>query len=83
MGGVYLGVLTYTDPIIPHNEGMYRPLTVDLGPKGTVIDTSRATACGMCNSTPYGHIAEAVRNALAPVLPQPRGAAGRKSVLIA
>lgn len=73
MGGVYLGVITYVDPNIPHNEGMYRPLTVDLGPKGTVINATEPAACGMSTSTPYGHIAEAIRNALAPVLPERAG----------
>jgi len=73
MGGAYLGVITYTDPQIPHNEGMYRPITVDLGPKGTMVNAEEPAACGMSTSTPYGHIAEAVRDALAQALPERAG----------
>ncbi len=73
MGAVYLGVVTYVDPAIPHNEGMYRPLTVDLGLQGTLVNAREPAACSMTTSVPYGHIAEAVRNALAQALPERAG----------
>ena len=68
VGAVYLGVITYIDPLIPHNEGLYRPLTVDLGPTGTLINAEEPAACSMSTSTPFGHVAQAVRAALASAL---------------
>jgi N-methylhydantoinase B len=68
IGAVYLGVVTYIDPLIPHNEGLYRPLEVGLGAAGSVINAQEPAACSMSTSTPFGHIAEAVRTALATAL---------------
>ena len=73
MGGVYLGVITFTDPEIPHNEGMYRPIDVDLGPKGTLINATEPAACGLSTSVPYIHLAEAARDALGKALPERAG----------
>jgi len=73
VGAVYLGVLTYIDPHIPHNEGLYRPLNVDLGPKGSLINALEPAACSMSTSTPYGHLTEAVRTALSKALPDRAG----------
>ena len=73
MGGVYLGVVTFVDPDIPHNEGMYRPLSIDLGPEGTIVNARQPAPCGMSTSVPYGHLAEAVRDALSKVLPERAG----------
>src|SRR5581483_1772374 len=78
IGGVYLGVITYTDPNIPHNEGMYRPVHVDLGPKGTLVNAEEPAACSMSTSVPYAHIAEAVRMALVEALPDRAGAGWAK-----
>jgi N-methylhydantoinase B len=68
VGAVYLGVITYIDPLIPHNEGLYRPLNVDLGPSGTLINAEEPAACSMSTSTPFAHVAQAVRVALASAL---------------
>lgn len=73
IGGAYLGVIAFTDPTILHNEGMYRPVHVNLGPKGTIVNAVEPAACGMSTSTPYDHIAEAIRNALAKALPERAG----------
>src|SRR5581483_3381141 len=73
IGGVYLGIVTFTDPEIPHNEGMYRPIHVDLGPKGTIVNAEEPAACSMSTSVPYTHIAEAVRMALVEALPDRAG----------
>ena len=35
LGAIYLGVLTALDPGLPINEGLYRPLDIDLGPSDT------------------------------------------------
>ena len=73
MSAVYLGVLTYTSPDIPRNEGMYRAVSVDLGPRGTIVNAEEPAACGLSTSTPLGHIAEAVRMALGEALPDKAG----------
>ena len=73
MGAVYLGMISYTSPDMPHNEGMYRPLSVDLGPLGTVVNAEEPAACSLSTSTPFDHIAEAVRTALAQALPDRAG----------
>ena len=81
VGAVYLGVITYIDPVIPHNEGLYRPLTVDLGPTGTLINANEPAACSMSTSTPFGHVAQAVRTALASAL-QDRAGGGWAKICI-
>jgi N-methylhydantoinase B len=81
VGAVYLGVITYIDPLIPHNEGLYRPLTVDLGPTGTLINADEPAACSMSTSTPFGHVAQAVRTALAFAL-QDRAGGGWAKICI-
>ena len=68
--GVYLGVLTAVDPDMPHNEGTYRPVKIDLGPKGTVINAIEPAACGLCTNVPMDNITEAVREALSKAAPQ-------------
>lgn len=73
LGAVYLGVITYIDPNTPHNEGLYRPLAVDLGPTGTLINAREPAACSMSTSTPYGHVAQAVRTALSAALAERAG----------
>ncbi len=71
--GVYLGVISYVDPHIPHNEGMYRPLDIDLGPEGTLINACEPAACGMSTANPFDHISEAVRDALSVAMPERAG----------
>ena len=73
VGGIYLGVVTFVDPNIPHNEGMYRPISADLGPEGTIVNAVSPAACSLSTSVPYDHIAEAIRNALATALPKRAG----------
>ena len=73
MSAVYLGLISYTSPDMPHNEGMYRPVNVDLGPIGTVINASEPAACSLSTSVPFAHILEAVRTAFAKALPDRSG----------
>ena len=65
ISAVYLGVLPFVEPSLPHNEGLYRPITVDLGEPGTVVNATEPAACGLSTSTPLENIAESVRAALA------------------
>jgi N-methylhydantoinase B len=73
LSAVYLGVITYVDPNLPHNEGLYRPLKVDLGETGTVTNAREPAACGLSTNTPFENITDAVRNALAGALPEHAG----------
>lgn len=73
ISGIYLGVITYVDPDIPHNSGIYRPLTIDLGPKGTIVNAEEPAACSLATSTPNDSIVEAVRDALAQARPDRAG----------
>ena len=73
MSAVYLGVLTFVNPDMPHNEGLYRPIKVDLGEPGTLVNAVEPAASGLSTSTPMDNIADAVRDALAQALPQQAG----------
>ena len=72
-GAVYLGVLTFTDPYVPHNEGLYRPIKVDLGPENTVVNAREPAACGLSTDTPFENIVDAVRDALSKATPERAG----------
>jgi N-methylhydantoinase B len=74
MSAVYLAVLTFVDPNMPHNEGLYRPLKVDLGEPGTLVNAVEPAACGLSTTTPLENIVEAVRDALARAVPERAGA---------
>ncbi len=73
MSAVYLAVLTFVDPNMPHNEGLYRPLKVDLGEPGTLVNAVEPAACGLSTTTPLENVVEAVRNALAVAVPEMAG----------
>jgi N-methylhydantoinase B len=73
MSAVYLAVLTFVDPTMPHNEGLYRPLKVDLGEPGTLVNAVEPAACGLSTTTPLENIVEAVRDALARAVPTMAG----------
>jgi N-methylhydantoinase B len=75
MSAAYLGVLTFVDPTLPHNEGLYRPVQVDLGPGGTLINATEPAACGLSTNTPLEQIADAVREALSHAWRERAGAA--------
>jgi N-methylhydantoinase B len=74
VSAVYLGVITYADPNLPHNEGLYRSIKVDLGEPGTIVNAVEPAACGLSTNTPLENITDAVRNALATALPERAGA---------
>jgi N-methylhydantoinase B len=73
MGAVYLAVLTFVNPHMPHNEGLYRPLQVDLGEPGTLVNATEPAACGLSTTTPFENIVDAVRAALARAVPEMAG----------
>lgn len=73
MSAVYLAVLTFVDPNMPHNEGLYRPLKVDLGEPGTLVNAVEPAACGLSTTTPLENVVEAVRDTLSRALPERAG----------
>lgn len=73
ISGIYIGVLSYLDIGIPLNSGIYRPLSIDLGPNGSVVNAELPAACSLATSTPNESIVESVRDALAKALPQRAG----------
>ncbi len=75
ISAVYVGILHFINPNLPHNEGLYRPIHVDLGEPGTLVNATEPAACGLCTNTPMENIADAVRNALAQALPEQAGGA--------
>ena len=70
LSSVYYGVLMYAAIPVPYNEGLYRPIEVDLGPLGTLTNASYPAACGAATTTVGDNIADAVRVALSQASPE-------------
>ena len=70
LSSVYYGVLMYAAIPVPYNEGLYRPIEVDLGPPGTLTNASYPAACGASTTTAGDNIADAVRVALSKAAPE-------------
>ena len=68
--GVYLAVLSFVDPTMPHNEGTYRPIHVDLGEAGSIVHAVEPGACSATTTTPLENITDAVRAALSQAVPE-------------
>jgi N-methylhydantoinase B len=75
ISAVYQGVLTAIDPSVPHNGGLYRPLRLDLGPPGTVLNAVEPAACSAMTGTPFDDISELVQSAMSQIAPE-RAVAG-------
>ncbi|HZQ08596.1 MAG TPA: hydantoinase B/oxoprolinase family protein [Anaerolineae bacterium] len=75
ISGVYMGLLHFVNPGVPHNEGLYRPIHVDLGEPGTIVNAREPAACGLTTNTPAENIGDAVRAALAQAMPERAGGA--------
>ncbi|NNL85454.1 MAG: hydantoinase B/oxoprolinase family protein [Myxococcales bacterium] len=59
--GVYLGVMMFAQLPPPYNEGLYRCIEVDLGPKGTLCNAAEPAPHMNCTTTPMETLADAVR----------------------
>ncbi|MFC4360485.1 hydantoinase B/oxoprolinase family protein [Halobium salinum] len=70
VSGVYLGfmMLLQLDP--PYNEGLYRPISVDVGEPGTVTNAETPAPHVNCTTTPSETITDAVRTALEEAVPE-------------
>ena len=69
LSGVLLGVLTVVDPESPHNEGLYRPIHVDVGAEGSLTNAVEPAACGFTTNCPFDNIVETIRMALSQAKP--------------
>ena len=68
--GVYLGVMMFARVPPPYNEGLYRCVKLDLGPKGTLCNAQEPAPHVNCTTTPMETLADAVRLALEKALPE-------------
>ena len=70
LSGVYLGVMMFAQLPPPYNEGLYRPITVDVGPEGSLTNAKEPAPHANCTTTPSESITDAVRMALEQALPE-------------
>lgn len=68
--GVYLGLMMFAKVAPPYNEGLYRCVTLDLGPKGTLCNAAEPAPHVNCTTTPMETLADAVRLALEKAAPE-------------
>lgn len=68
--GVYLGVMMFAKVAPPYNEGLYRCISLDLGPKGTLCNAAEPAPHVNCTTTPMETLADAVRLALEQAAPE-------------
>ncbi|MGI9335378.1 MAG: caprolactamase subunit beta [Gammaproteobacteria bacterium] len=67
--GVYLGVMMFAQLPPPYNEGLYRCVTVNMGPKGTLCNAVEPAPHMNCTTTPMETLADAVRLAFEQAAP--------------
>ena len=70
VSGVYLGLMMFAQIDPPYNEGLYRCITVDLGPKGTLCNAQEPAPHVNSTTTPMETLADAVRLALEKSAPE-------------
>ncbi len=63
MSGVLLGLMMFAQVPPPYNEGLYRCVTVDMGPKGTLCNAQEPAPHANCTTTPMETLTDAVRKA--------------------
>ena len=67
--GVYLGLMMFAQLPPPYNEGLYRCVTVDFGPKGTLCTAQEPAPHMNCTTTPMETLTDAVRLAFEKAAP--------------
>lgn len=67
--GVYLGLMMFAQLPPPYNEGLYRCVTVDMGPKGTLCNAREPAPHMNCTTTPMETLTDAVRLAFEQAVP--------------
>lgn len=66
---VYLGLVMFMKPEPPYNEGMYRPIELDYGPHGTMVNAKEPAPHVASTTCPAETVTDAVRNTLAAAYP--------------
>ena len=69
LSGVYAGLLMWAQVQPPFNEGLYRPVKVDFGPKGTMLNAEEPAPHVNCTGGPQETICDLVRTGLNQVDP--------------
>jgi N-methylhydantoinase B len=67
--GVYLGLMMFAQLPPPYNEGLYRCVTVNMGPKGTLCNAVEPAPHMNCTTTPMETLTDAVRLAFEKAVP--------------
>ena len=67
--GVYLGLMMFAQLPPPYNEGLYRCVTVDMGPKGSLCNAVEPAPHMNCTTTPMETLTDAVRLAFEKAVP--------------
>ena len=67
--GVYLGLMMFAQLPPPYNEGLYRCVTVDMGPKGSLCNAVEPAPHMNCTTTPMETLTDAVRLAFENAVP--------------
>ena len=70
MSGIYLGLMMFAQVDPPYNEGLYRCVSADVGPKGTLCNAVEPAPHVNCTTTPMETLADAVRLALEQAAPE-------------
>ena len=72
---VYLGLIMFLEPDPPFNEGMYRPVEIDYGAPGSIVNAVEPAPHVACTTCPAETITDAVRDTLSLAYPE-RAVAG-------
>jgi N-methylhydantoinase B len=67
---VYLGLIMFLQPEAPFNEGMYRPVEIDYGPPGTLVNAADPAPHVASTTCPAETITDAVRDTLSQGYPE-------------
>tara|TARA_B100000809_G_scaffold82434_1_gene80759 strand:+ start:148 stop:1851 length:1704 start_codon:yes stop_codon:yes gene_type:complete len=67
--GVYLGLMMFAQLPPPYNEGLYRSIKVNMGPKGTLCNAESPAPHVNCTTTPMETLTDAVRLAFEKAAP--------------
>ena len=67
--GVYLGLMMFAQLPPPYNEGLYRCVSVDMGPRGTLCNATEPAPHANCTTTPMETLTDAVRLAFEKAAP--------------
>lgn len=70
MSGVLLGLMMFAQLPPPYNEGLYRCVSVDMGPPGTLCNATEPAPHANCTTTPMETLTDAVRLAFEQAAPE-------------